>query len=135
MLDFIRQYLIPPPISRQRKKLALVVAAFIDFIQMFLWPFFFQGAASPFDLTSDIIAAVSLILICGFKWQFILGFVFETIPVLSLCPTWLAVALLIPVKADEPALINDVKPYIVALPPALPENEKPQMNAMHADRK
>ena len=129
MLHIIREYLIPPPVTRRQKKLAVLVAAFIDFVQIFLAPAFIGGALSPFDLGSDIFAALMLVIICGFKWQFVAGFAFETIPVLSLFPTWLAVAAFIPVKADEPEIGRDVTPFVVSQPPALPEGKKPPVGA------
>lgn len=128
MLGLIREYLIPPPITRRQKKLAIIVAGFVDFVQILLFPFFFQGAASPLDLGSDIFCAIMLSLICGFKWQFIAGFAFEAIPVLSLSPTWLAVAILIPVKADEPpAPRKNVTSYVVQKPAALPEGQNAEV--------
>jgi hypothetical protein len=120
MRDFFYRMLVPPPVTRKRKRAAMIVAGFIDFVQMFTWPITLMPVISAWG---DVVAAVALVLICGFRWQFIVGFAIEAIPAVALCPTWLAVTALLPVKADERPSTNDVQPYLVAQPPALPEGK------------
>jgi hypothetical protein len=83
-----------PPISPQRKKMALAVASFADFLQIMLLPLL--GWGYILDDAIDFFTALVLIAICGFKWQFILAFILELVPVLDILPTWTAVVLLLP---------------------------------------
>lgn len=127
MRDMIYKVLIPPPVTRSQKRVAIIAAAFIDFVQMFTWPI----SVTPFINTwGDIVAAIALVIICGFRWQFLLIFAFEAIPVVCLFPTWSAVAIFIPVKSEEAPKLEPVKEYTLVPPAALPEgNDQPQMNA------
>ncbi len=114
-----------PPISRRRKRMALMVAGFVDFLQIAVFPFFFEGGLSPFDDVVDVFAAIALTMICGFKWQFVLAFFMELVPFFDILPTWTAVALLLPASdgIEESARVNVsvVPPAPPALAEALPE--------------
>ncbi len=128
MKDIIYKVLIPPAVTPNRKRAAIIAAAFIDFVQMLTWPI----SVTPLINTwGDIVAAIALIIICGFRWQFIAIFVFEAIPVACLFPTWSAVAIFIPTKTDESGKIpEDIQPYVVSQQPSLPrESSRPQINA------
>lgn len=106
--------LIPkPPISRRQKRMALAVAGFVDFIQIAVFPLFFEGGISPFDDALDIAAAVALMAICGFKWQFVLAFVLELVPFVDILPTWTAVVLLLP--AYDELIVEQVEAEHVEL--------------------
>jgi len=89
-----------PPITYKQKAAALVVAGTIDFLQVTLLPLL--GFGYVLDDFLDVIAAVILMAICGFKWQFILAFLVELIPALDLFPTWTAVVLLLPTQQPQP---------------------------------
>jgi hypothetical protein len=90
-----------PPISRPQKVLAIAIAAFADFLQVILFPFF--GLGYVLDDAIDCITAFLLMIVCGFRWQFVLAFAIELVPGLDLFPTWTAVALMIP-SISQPAL-------------------------------
>ncbi|MGN6368838.1 MAG: hypothetical protein ACTHN5_11315 [Phycisphaerae bacterium] len=98
-----------PPISQQRKAAALIVAGIADFLQIMLLPAL--GFGYVLDDAIDFATAILLTAICGFKWQFVLAFMFELIPGFDLLPTWSAVALLIPSSPNT---------VIVAGPPQPP---------------
>jgi hypothetical protein len=85
-----------PPISRKRKRVALAVAGAVDLLQIVVLPAFVEGALSPFQDALDVMAAIALTAICGFKWQFVVAFGLELVPVAALFPTWAAMVLTLP---------------------------------------
>jgi hypothetical protein len=97
--------IIPKPgISPRRKSLAIAIAGFADLLQLAVFPAFAWGGASPFDDALDFVVAALLVAICGFKWQFVVGFMAELVPGLALFPTWTAVALVLP--TERPQRVN-----------------------------
>src|SRR5205085_254059 len=95
--------LIPKPaISRRQKAAALAVAGLVDLLQMGGFPAFFGGFASPAEDVLDFVAAALLVAICGFKWQFVVAFFVELMPIVDIFPTWTALVLTLP-TAREPA--------------------------------
>lgn len=120
------------PVSRKRKLLALGIAGLTDIVQIAFLPLFVEGAASPLEVALDIMTALSLFVVLGFKWRFLLGLVVELIPGLDLFPTWAALVLSLPsepapgaerpmknvtpLPPDEPA-----RPQKAELPPASEE--------------
>ncbi len=98
------------PVSRSRRRWALGVAALVDALQLGLFPAFVGGAAEPPDLVADSVAAVVLLLILGFKWRLVMGFVAELVPGLDLFPTWTAVVLSIPVETEAPKALPETTP-------------------------
>jgi hypothetical protein len=100
-----------PPITPAQKKAALVVAGVIDLLQMGVFPAVIPGAISPVQTGFDILAAILLLAICGFKWQFALAFLIELFPFVGIFPTWSAVVLMLP--SEEPR----VNVHPMAAPP------------------
>ena len=95
--------LIPKPaISPRQKAAALAVAGLVDLVQMGGFLAFIGGVASPAEDVLDFIAAAVLVAICGFKWQFVVAFFVELMPVVDIFPTWTALVLTLP-TAREPA--------------------------------
>ena len=62
----------------------------------------FGRVASPAEAVLDVVAVAVLVAICGFKWQFVLAFVLELMPVVAIFPSWTALVLTLP-TAREPA--------------------------------
>jgi len=89
MFDLI----VKPPITSRQKKAALAVAGAIDFLQIVFLPALLPGYAV--DTALDILAAIILTVICGFKWQFALAFTMELFPIVDIFPTWTAVVLML----------------------------------------
>lgn len=83
-------------LSRKRKAVALLVAGAADLLQLVFFPMFLEGVASPFDLALDIVTAVALTGILGFRWRTLLGIGLELVPGLDLFPTWTALVLSLP---------------------------------------
>jgi hypothetical protein len=88
-----------PPITKAQKKAAILVAGTIDLLQIALIPMFLGGYA--IDDALDVIAAMILTAICGFKWQFVAAFFLELVPLVDIFPTWTALVLTLPSQADN----------------------------------
>ena len=88
-----------PPLTYHQKATALIVAGVVDFLQITALPLL--GLGYVLDDLLDVLAAIVLTAICGFKWQFVLAFAFELVPGLDLFPSWTAVILLLPTHAPE----------------------------------
>ncbi len=74
-------------------------AGIADLLQIILLPTF--GLGYVIDDVIDVITALLLTAVCGFKWQFVFAFFMELIPGLDILPTWSAVALLIPSAPND----------------------------------
>lgn len=107
------------PISRRRKLAALGVAGMTDLVQIVFLPLFWQGAASPFDVILDVLAAFGLFVVLGFKWRFLAGLIVEIIPGFDLFPTWTALVLSLP-SQQEPVLEKPMKNITPVSPPKEP---------------
>jgi hypothetical protein len=93
--------IIPKPaISPRQKALVLGITGFVDLLQIGVFPAFGWGIFSPVQDAVDMLTAMILVAICGFKWQFVAGFMMELVPGLSLFPTWTAVALTLPTAGE-----------------------------------
>jgi hypothetical protein len=66
------------------------VALAADALQLGLFPFFSEGAASPLDAALDILVGTVLTALLGWHWLFLPTFIAEAIPLLDAVPTWTA---------------------------------------------
>ena len=89
-----------PPITHRQKAAALAVAGAIDLIQIVFLPLF--GVVEPLEMALDVVAALILVAVCGFKWQFAAAFTLELFPVVDIFPTWTALVLTLPSAARVP---------------------------------
>jgi hypothetical protein len=106
--------IIPKPlISRRRKRAALAVAGAVDLLQIALLPALLPGYL--LDDALDVIAAIVLTVICGFKWQFVVAFGLELVPVMDVFPTWTAMVLTLP--SANPSAPAEVQ-VSASVPPA-----------------
>ena len=106
-------------VSPSRKKAALVVAAVADLVQLGFFPVFGEGALSIPDDVLDVIVAVALFALLGFKLRVLLALAIELVPGVALFPSWTAVVATLPT-----AEVKKVKAEIVAKAPAqLPETD------------
>jgi hypothetical protein len=111
-----------PPITTGQKKAALVVAGIADVLQMAVFP----SAVVGWGISNviDVVVAFILFAICGFKWQFLLAFMVELLPVAQLFPTWSAVVLML--SSEEPRInIQPVNP-----PPTAVKNNYVEVDAV-----
>lgn len=93
------------PVSRTRKRVALVLAGVADAVQLGFFPMFGEGALSIPDDALDVLVALALLLTLGFRWRLLLSLAFELVPGATLFPTWTAMVLTLPstdTKALEP---------------------------------
>jgi len=102
-----------------KKKAALAVAAIADLIQLGLFPFFGEGALSIPDDVLDVVVAVVLFSLLGFKARVLLALAIELVPGVALFPSWTAVVATIPTAAPAPKAL----PQRAAETDALPETD------------
>jgi hypothetical protein len=93
----------------RRKKIALVIAAVADALQLELFPVFAGGALSIPDDVLDAVVAVALLVTTGFRWQLVAALAVELVPGLALFPSWTAFVAMLPSKpVKEPSLPSHV---------------------------
>jgi hypothetical protein len=94
-MDFrmtIRGHLIPAS-GRWRFQTAMILSVAADALQIFVFPFFAEGALSPADDILDLAVAAILVQLLGWHWEFLPAFAGELVPGVDLVPFWtLAVA-------------------------------------------
>ncbi len=79
--------------ARWRFQAAMILAVAADALQIFVFPFFAEGAFSPADDVLDIAVAAVLVRWLGWHWEFLPAFAGELVPGVDLVPFWtLAVA-------------------------------------------
>lgn len=76
-----------------RFKAAMALAIIADALQIIVFPFFIEGAASPADDILDFGMAAVLFYLLGWHWEFLPSFLAKLVPGVDLVPFWtLAVA-------------------------------------------
>jgi hypothetical protein len=79
--------------ARSRFRAAMILAMAADGLQIFVFPFFAEGAFSPADDLLDLAVAAVLVHLLGWHWEFLPAFAAELVPGVDLVPFWtLAVA-------------------------------------------
>ena len=80
-------------LPRSRFRAAIILAVTVDALQIIAFPLFAEGAVSPLDDVLDVVAAVVLVRLLGWHWEFLPSLVAELVPGVDLIPFWtLAVA-------------------------------------------
>jgi len=92
----------PQPLTLGRKRAALAIAAIADLTQIVLFPFFIEGALSPFEDVLDGVVAITLLFVVGFQWRLALALAIELAPGLDLFPTWTALVASLPAAPAAP---------------------------------
>jgi len=106
------------PLSpRSRFRAALILAVAADAFQIFLSPFFVQGALSPADDVLDVGLALVLSKLLGWHWEFLPSFVAKLVPGVDLVPFWTLAVLNVYRKWKIAATAHDDGEQ---RPPALP---------------
>jgi hypothetical protein len=78
---------------RSRFRAAIILAVTVDALQIIAFPLLAEGALSPLDDILDLVAAVLLVRLLGWHWEFLPSLVAELVPGVDLIPFWtLAVA-------------------------------------------
>lgn len=88
-------------ITKSQKALAFAIAAIADIVRV-LSGAIIMGALDPMDDIIDIVVALMLVRILGFKWQIAAAFMMELIPGFAIFPTWTALVLSLPTARPEP---------------------------------
>ena len=80
-------------LDRSRFRAAMMLAVTVDALQILAFPLFAEGAVSPLDDMLDFVAAVVLVRLLGWHWEFLPSLLAELVPGVDLIPFWtLAVA-------------------------------------------
>jgi hypothetical protein len=77
-----------PTRIRWQFQTAMILAMSADVLQLFVMPFFAEGALSPADDVLDVALAAILIRLLGWHWEFLPAFAAEMIPGVDLVPSW-----------------------------------------------
>jgi len=77
-----------PPSSCWRFQTVMILAMAADALQIFVMPFFAEGALSPADDVLDLAVAAILVRLVGWHWEFLPAFATELIPSVDLVPFW-----------------------------------------------
>jgi len=64
------------------------IAAFVDLLQIGLFPFFIEGSVNPLNAVLDVLTCITLICLIGWHIAFLPTFIIEQLPVADLAPTW-----------------------------------------------
>ncbi|MFY9950141.1 MAG: hypothetical protein WAK27_15690, partial [Candidatus Sulfotelmatobacter sp.] len=76
-----------------RFKAAMMLAVVADAVQIIIFPFFVEGAASPADDIIDFGVGALMVHLLGWHWEFLPSFLGKLVPGVDLVPLWtLAVA-------------------------------------------
>lgn len=67
---------------------AMVLAIVADALQLFLLPWFVEGAISPLDDVLDIGVAALMVHLLGWHWEFLPSFLAKLVPGVDLVPFW-----------------------------------------------
>lgn len=82
----IEESLLASPRSRFQAAMILAMAA--DAVQLFVFPFFIEGALSPVDDILDLAVGAALVRLVGWHWEFLPAFAAELVPGVDLVPFW-----------------------------------------------
>ena len=111
-----------------RKKAALVVAGLADLVQLGFFPIFGEGALSIPDDVLDVIIAVVLFALLGFKLRILLALAIELVPGVALFPSWTAVVATLP-TAEAPKKIRVSAKTRTPPAPLPPDGKLPETDA------
>jgi hypothetical protein len=71
-----------------RMRAAMSVAIIADLLQIFVFPLFIEGAASPMDDVLDVCVGGVLSYLLGWHWEFLPSFLAKLVPGVDLVPLW-----------------------------------------------
>jgi hypothetical protein len=71
-----------------RFKSAILLAMVADALQIVIFPFFVEGAASPAEDLLDLGVAAALVRLLGWHWEFLPSAVGKLVPGVDLVPFW-----------------------------------------------
>lgn len=71
-----------------RLRAAMILAIVADVLQLVVFPYFVEGALSPFDDVLDLGIAAVLVKLLGWHWEFLPSFLGKLVPGMDLAPFW-----------------------------------------------
>jgi hypothetical protein len=71
-----------------RLRAAMILAIVADILQLVIFPYFVEGALSPFDDVLDMGVAAILFKLLGWHWEFLPSFLGKLVPGMDLAPFW-----------------------------------------------
>ncbi|HJT68741.1 MAG TPA: hypothetical protein VJ731_01005 [Terriglobales bacterium] len=77
-----------PKSDRWRFQAGMILAGAADALQIFVMPFFAEGALSPADDVLDLAVAAILVRLLGWHWEFLPAIAAELVPGVDLVPFW-----------------------------------------------
>ncbi len=92
----------------RRKKLALAIAVLADAVQLGFFPVFSAGGLSPPDDVLDVVVAIALVAILGWRWSLVAALGLELVPGVALFPSWTAFVAMQPARAEAAGLPSEV---------------------------
>lgn len=96
------------PVSpRSRFRAAVILAMAADALQIFVFPWFAEGALSPADDMLDLAVAAVLVRLLGWHWEFLPAFVAELVPGVDLVPFWTMAVLSVYRKWKQITIITE----------------------------
>ncbi len=84
-----------PDRARSSVRAARVIAVVSDALQIFLFPLFGEGFASPVNDALDVVVSAAMLKLLGFHWALLPTLATELVPGADLVPTWTAAVFLI----------------------------------------
>jgi hypothetical protein len=99
-----------PPITAGQKRVAVAVAMAVDLLQIALLPMLLPGLV--LDDVLDVMVAMVLVAVCGFRWQFALAFGLELLPLVNIFPTWTALVLTLQAGPKGEVKTQAVQPVV-----------------------
>jgi hypothetical protein len=66
----------------------MILAMLADALQIFVFPLFIEGAASPADDILDVGVGAALFYLLGWHWEFLPSFLGKLVPGIDLAPFW-----------------------------------------------
>lgn len=107
----------------ERVKIARIVAAAADLLEIFVFPAFIEGILSPVNDVVDVVVAALMVRLLGWHWAFLPTFAAEMVPFVSLVPSWSAAVFIAtrgrvpePPATSEPIDVTPVPPRQVDTP-------------------
>jgi hypothetical protein len=82
--------LVPAWPATRRVRIARIVAASADLLQLAFFPYVLPGVLSPLDDAIDVVVALLLVWLVGWHLAFLPALAAEMVPGVDLVPTWTA---------------------------------------------
>lgn len=107
-------------LTPEKVRLARLLAAGADLLQVLLLPAFFPGGFSLAADVVDVIVAAVLLRLVGWHWSFVPTFVAELVPFVDLVPSWTA-AVFLATRGHSMRGASDAVVDVTPQPPPAPQ--------------